>query len=168
MSRSPAALLLLALWVAGLIGAGAIADRHLSVTSDLRLFLPAPATGEQRLLLEGLGEGPAARVLVVALGGLCLGKLRDANPERARRLFGGMPENLYFHGFTRQIKRKRRARRKFLRAVSRAFGKRSPYMKTTAQPDSFSTRGISVGVCAACPKNGANTPEPGGGSWSGM
>jgi len=34
MSRSPAALLLLALWVAGLVAAGAVAERHLSVTSD--------------------------------------------------------------------------------------------------------------------------------------
>lgn len=69
MSRSLSAVLLLALWAAGLIGASAVAARHLSVTSDLRLFLPAPATSEQRLLLEGLGEGPAARVLAVALSG---------------------------------------------------------------------------------------------------
>ena len=69
MSRSPAALLLLALWVAGLGAASAVAARHLSITSDLRLFLPSPATSEQRLLLEGLGEGPAARVLAIALSG---------------------------------------------------------------------------------------------------
>jgi predicted exporter len=69
MSRSPAALLLLALWVAALVAAATVVQRQLSIVSDLRLFLPAPATAEQRMLLEGLGEGPAARVLVVALGG---------------------------------------------------------------------------------------------------
>ena len=79
MSRSPGALLLLALWVAGLIGAGVVAARHLSVTADLRLFLPSPTTSEQRLLLEGLGEGPAARVLVVALDGAPPEQLADAS-----------------------------------------------------------------------------------------
>jgi predicted exporter len=69
MSRSPAALLLLALWIAGLVAAVAVVQRQLSIVSDLRLFLPAPVTAEQRLLLEGFGEGPAARVLVVALDG---------------------------------------------------------------------------------------------------
>ena len=48
MSRSPAAWLLLALWVAGLVGVGAVVQRQLSIVSDLRLFLPAPATAEQR------------------------------------------------------------------------------------------------------------------------
>src|SRR6185436_4089576 len=88
MSRSPAALLLLALWVAGLTAAGAVADRHLSVTSDLRLFLPAPATSEQRLLLEGLGEGPAARVLVIALDGAPPEELADASRAVAENLRG--------------------------------------------------------------------------------
>src|SRR5262245_30531769 len=88
MSRSPVALLLLALWVAGLVAAGAFADRHLSVTSDLRLFLPTPTTSEQRLLLEGLGEGPAARVLVVALGGASPEQLADASRALVERLRG--------------------------------------------------------------------------------
>jgi predicted exporter len=88
MSRSPAALLLLALWVAGLVAAGAVAHRHLSVTSDLRLFLPAPATSEQRLLLEGLGEGPAARVLVIALGGAPPEQLADASRALVEGLRG--------------------------------------------------------------------------------
>jgi predicted exporter len=79
MSRSPGALLLLALWVAVLIGAGVVATRHLAVTADLRLFLPSPTTSEQRLLLEGLGEGPAARVLVIALDGAPPERLADAS-----------------------------------------------------------------------------------------
>ena len=35
----------------------------------MRLFLPAPATPEQRLLLDAIGEGPASRLLVVTLEG---------------------------------------------------------------------------------------------------
>jgi predicted exporter len=79
MNRSPAALLLLALWVAGLAGASLVAQRHLSITSDLRLFLPAPITAEQRLLVEGIGDGPAARVLAVALKGAPPEELADAS-----------------------------------------------------------------------------------------
>jgi predicted exporter len=79
MKRTLPALVLLALWVAGLIGAGVLAQRHLSIGSDLRLFLPAPETAEQRLLLQSFGEGPAARVLVVALEGARPEQLADAS-----------------------------------------------------------------------------------------
>ncbi len=41
----------------------------LRLGSDLRLFLPEPATLEQRILLGGIGEGPAVRLLLVALEG---------------------------------------------------------------------------------------------------
>jgi predicted exporter len=74
MKRSPTALLLLAVWLVAIGAAGVFAQRNLDVGSDLRLFLPAPETPEQRLVIEGIGEGPAARVLVVALEG--------APPER--------------------------------------------------------------------------------------
>ena len=50
-----------------------------TISSDLRLFLPAPATPEQRLLLEAIGEGPASRVLVVALEGAPAEALADAS-----------------------------------------------------------------------------------------
>ena len=48
-----------------------------------------------------------------ALRGLSLGKFADANGQRPRRLFGGVPEDLYLHGFGREIKRMRRARGEF-------------------------------------------------------
>src|SRR5262249_10972313 len=64
-----AALAWLALWVIVLVGAGAFVDRHLKVGSDLRLFLPAPVTPAQRLLLDAIGEGPASRLLVITLEG---------------------------------------------------------------------------------------------------
>ena len=59
MKRSAGALLLLLAWAAGLAALGLLVERRLDVGSDLRLFLPAPATPEQRLLLEAIGEGPA-------------------------------------------------------------------------------------------------------------
>ena len=69
MKRSAAAVALLVAWAAGLAALGWLVERRLDVVSDLRLFLPAPATPEQRLLLETIGEGPASRLLVVTLEG---------------------------------------------------------------------------------------------------
>jgi hypothetical protein len=56
-------------WIAlvaalGFVGAGAA-----RVGTDLRLFMPSPETPAQRLLLEEIGEGPGARLLLVALEG---------------------------------------------------------------------------------------------------
>jgi predicted exporter len=86
MKRTPLALFLLALWVVVLVAAGAYAQRHLSVRNDLRLFLPKPATAVERLLLEGIGEGPATRVLVVALEGAPPERLADASRALAEAL----------------------------------------------------------------------------------
>ncbi|MGH8187599.1 MAG: MMPL family transporter, partial [Steroidobacteraceae bacterium] len=69
MKRTPAALALLTLWIVALALLAWFVERQLVIGADLRLFLPSPATPEQRLLLEEIGEGPAARVLVVALDG---------------------------------------------------------------------------------------------------
>jgi predicted exporter len=88
MKLTAAALLWLTLWIAGIAAAAAFAQRHLVVSSDLRLFLPKPETAEQRLLLEGIGEGPAARVLVIALEGAAPEQLADASRAIADRLRG--------------------------------------------------------------------------------
>jgi predicted exporter len=69
MKLTAGALLLLAAWAGGLAALGVFVARHLVVSSDLRLFLPDPRTPEQRILLEAIGEGPASRLLVVALEG---------------------------------------------------------------------------------------------------
>ena len=52
MKRSSAALLVLVAWAAGLAALALLVAQRLHVDSDLRLFLPAPATPEQRLLLD--------------------------------------------------------------------------------------------------------------------
>jgi predicted exporter len=52
-------LALLGLWVA----------QRLHVGTDLRSFMPAPATPDQRLLMEQVGEGPGSRLLLLAIAG---------------------------------------------------------------------------------------------------
>ena len=69
MKRSASAFLVVLAWAAGLAALGLLVERRLNVGSDLRLFLPAPATPEQRLLLDAIGEGPASRLLVVTIEG---------------------------------------------------------------------------------------------------
>lgn len=68
MSRAARWTLVLA-WLALLALAGAWLARNLEVAGDLRRFMPEPRTAEQKLLLEGLGEGPGSRLLLVALEG---------------------------------------------------------------------------------------------------
>src|SRR5690606_25655173 len=68
MSRTARWALALA-WVALLVLAGAWLSRNLEVAGDLRRFMPEPRTPEQKLLVEGVGEGPGSRLLLVALEG---------------------------------------------------------------------------------------------------
>jgi predicted exporter len=69
MKTTRGALILLAVWLITLGGLGIAIQRQLTVGADLRLFLPQPKTPQQQLLLNELGEGPASRILVVALSG---------------------------------------------------------------------------------------------------
>jgi predicted exporter len=84
------------LWLAGwtLVAAlmGAYVWDTLKLSGDLRLFLPKPKTAEQHLLLEGIGEGPASSLLLIALDGAPLEELvavsRDLVSEiRGQRAF---------------------------------------------------------------------------------
>jgi predicted exporter len=86
MKRTPQALLLLAAWIAVLAILGWFVQRQLVIGTDLRLFLPSPATPEQRLLLDEIGAGPATRVLAIALGGAAPETLADASRALAEAL----------------------------------------------------------------------------------
>ena len=86
MKFSPRALLLLFAWLAALAILGWFVQRQLVVGADLRLFLPSPTTPEQRLLLEEVGEGPASRVLAVALEGAPPEQLADISRELSAAL----------------------------------------------------------------------------------
>ena len=61
--------LLLAAWIAAVALLGWVVDHSLVVGSDLRLFMPSPRTQQERLILEEIGEGPASRMLLLAISG---------------------------------------------------------------------------------------------------
>ena len=56
-------------WLAVLLLLGAYVQRALTVSSDLRLFLPEPRNAEQALLLDEIGQGPASSLLIVSVSG---------------------------------------------------------------------------------------------------
>jgi predicted exporter len=59
----------LLLWLGILAALGGFVRGHLQIGSDLRLFMPAPQTPEQHLLIEEIGEGPGSRLLLLAIQG---------------------------------------------------------------------------------------------------
>jgi len=63
----PAALLLC--WIGALGGLGYWVSSRLEISSDLRLFMPAASTPAQHLLIDEIGEGPGARLLLLAIEG---------------------------------------------------------------------------------------------------
>jgi len=61
--------LLLVTWIATVALLGWVVNRDLVIGSDLRLFMPSPRTQQERLILEEIGEGPASRMLLLAISG---------------------------------------------------------------------------------------------------
>ncbi len=86
MSRSPQAVALFIVWSLVLALLGWYVQRELVVSTDMRLFLPTPTTPTQHLLLEEIGEGPASRVLVMALAGAAPETLADASRQLVEEL----------------------------------------------------------------------------------
>jgi predicted exporter len=84
--RSRTGLILFVLWIAVLAALTVFVQRHLVLSSDLRLFLPSPTTPEQHLLVDEIGESPASRVLVMALSGATPEELADASRTLADEL----------------------------------------------------------------------------------
>ncbi len=68
MTRARRGLLLIT-WIATVAILGWIVDRHLVIGTDLRLFMPSPQTPQERLILDEIGEGPASRMLLLAISG---------------------------------------------------------------------------------------------------
>lgn len=56
------------------------------MSGDLRLFLPAPRTRTERLILREVSEGPAARLLMVALSGADPAQLAESSRRLAAAL----------------------------------------------------------------------------------
>ncbi len=77
---------LLTAWIA-VLGLGvAWVQMRLTVSADLRLFMPAPRTEEQRLLVQNIGESPASRLLLMAIDGDQPAKLAAVSKEFAAAL----------------------------------------------------------------------------------
>ncbi|HEX7324893.1 MAG TPA: xanthomonadin transporter [Rhodanobacteraceae bacterium] len=67
--RRSARIALYFLWLAIVAVLGWTVAQHLRIDSDLRDFVPPPRTADQRLLLDEIGRGPGARLLLIALSG---------------------------------------------------------------------------------------------------
>ncbi len=67
--RPAARATLLVLWLLALAGLGWTVSQRLKISTDLRSFMPAPTTPDQRLLMEQVGEGPGSRLLLLSIGG---------------------------------------------------------------------------------------------------
>lgn len=78
----------MALWTFALGAGGYLAAGSMKVDSDLRLFLPAAQSAEERILLEELKEGPGTRALLVSLSGLPVQELAPLSEQLASRLRG--------------------------------------------------------------------------------
>ncbi|HEV8442319.1 MAG TPA: hypothetical protein VGQ27_02525 [Steroidobacteraceae bacterium] len=61
--------ILLGTWILLLALGVSWVQSNLHVSADLRLFMPAPRTEQQRLLIQNIGESPASRLLVLAVEG---------------------------------------------------------------------------------------------------
>jgi predicted exporter len=57
------------LWLAAVAALAWLVRRELTVANDLRSFMPPARTAQQKLLLDEIGEGPASRLLLLALSG---------------------------------------------------------------------------------------------------
>jgi predicted exporter len=79
---------LFVLWLLALVLLYAYIASTLRLSSDLRLFLPSPATPEQALVLEGIGEGPASQLLLIALTGADPSTLAAASHALVEHLRG--------------------------------------------------------------------------------
>lgn len=78
--------LILTIWLIALLGCGLWLYRNLSVATDLTVFLPPSSTPVQRLLVSQLREGPASRLILVALDGAGDRALARTSIELAGRL----------------------------------------------------------------------------------
>lgn len=60
---------LVLLWLALLLVGGWWISDQLQLTGDLRKFMPAARTPDQKLLIDELGDGPGSRLLLLAISG---------------------------------------------------------------------------------------------------
>jgi len=76
-------LTLLLSWLALLALLGIFVIQQLRISTDLRSFMPAPTTPDQRLLMEQVGEGPGSRLLLLAIAGTSNDQLASLSQQLA-------------------------------------------------------------------------------------
>ena len=99
MSRAARTVLLLS-WLAVLGAAAYFIQGALTISGDLRLFMPAPRTPAERLLLREIGEGPGSRLLLLALSGASPETLAQTSTALATALRGDAHFGLVANGAT--------------------------------------------------------------------
>jgi len=77
-----------ALWLAALIVLAILVQRRLVVVNDLRSFMPPAQSAGQKLLLDEIGDGPASRLLLLAISAATPERAAAASHELAAKLHG--------------------------------------------------------------------------------
>nr|WP_233511778.1 MMPL family transporter [Luteimonas weifangensis] len=86
------------LWLASLVVLGWMLGQRLQLSGDLRKFMPTATTPAQALLLDELGEGPGARLLLLALSGDDAPTLARQSQALRQRLAGNALFTLVANG----------------------------------------------------------------------
>lgn len=68
------------------VALGLVIQARLKISGDLRLFMPAPHSAAERLLLDEVSSGPAARLLLLALRGASAEQLAQSSQQLASEL----------------------------------------------------------------------------------
>ena len=69
MSDASRRWLIVGAWIIALVALAFFAIRSLTISTDLRSFMPPPKTADQKLLMDQIGEGPGTRLLLLAIDG---------------------------------------------------------------------------------------------------
>ena len=85
MSRASRATLLIG-WIAVIALLGWYIQSTLTISGDLRLFMPSPKTHVEKLLLEEIGESPASRLLLISIQGAQAETLAESSQAFASAL----------------------------------------------------------------------------------
>jgi predicted exporter len=80
--------LVAASWLVALLIVAVVVQRRLVVVNDLRSFMPPARTAEQKLLLDEIGDGPASRLLLLAISGGAPERLAALSRDFSARLRG--------------------------------------------------------------------------------
>jgi predicted exporter len=88
MRRARSRWIVLAAWLIALGALAVFAIHGLTISTDLRSFMPPPRTADQKLLMDQIGEGPGSRLLLVSIDGASEAQLAELSRGLAAALHG--------------------------------------------------------------------------------